>query len=339
MSQLAYDENGQPFQVPANVTHFRVRRFTKPGQRGGAALVHDEDGLPLLVDVDAQPSEFREAVGSLPGRYRLDGVDSERRTVDKIPPAYLEISEPKAKWSEAGGTPPPRSALEYALVALVDMARANSEALKVMTEQVGGVMNSAAVVLRAADSAGMPRRKPLAELAAGEDDDGDDDDDEDDNDDENDDELEDGARPGSEVSAVVSQIMSVVSMVVGMRGGELPKVGAFFGPGTAVKAVEPARAIGSDHDSAAPEGGSDDDADARARSSDDKNNGGVSDPMGHFLRIQAQLTPKERTYVERAVAKLGVGDLIQWRDQLAQLSVDDAVAMIRAELARTQGKE
>ena len=338
MSQLAYDENGQPFQVPATVTHFRVRRFSKPGQRGGAALVHDEDGLPLLVDVDAQPSEFREAVGSLPGRYRLDGVDSERRTVDKVPPAYLEISEPRAKRGEAGGAPPPSSALEYALVAIVDMARANSEALRVMTEQASGMMNAGADVVRAADSAGMSRRKPMAELAAGGHDEDEDDDDSNDDEDENDEELDDGAQPGSEVSAVISQIMSAVSMVVGMRGGEVPKVGAFFGQGNAVKAVEPARATGSEHDPAAPEAGIDDDAGARARSTDDADSGGASDPMGHFLRIQAQLTPKERTYVERAVAKLGVSDLMQWRDQLAQVSVNDAVTMIRAEIARTQEK-
>jgi hypothetical protein len=61
---------------------------------------------------------------------------------------------------------------------------------------------------------------------------------------------------------------------------------------------------------------------------------GDVDPMAHFHRILAELTPDEQAQVQHVVTTLSVRDLMQWYEQLASMSVVDAVAMIRAELAR-----
>jgi hypothetical protein len=244
------------------------------------------------------------------------------RTVEGVPAAYLEISGPAARGGAPSAPPVPASSMEYALV---EIARANCDAIKTMSERFSGVMDAASTILRAADAAGLPRRKPTAEL----DDDEDDEDDEDDDDD--DDDAGDGtAQPTSAVGAVISQIMTAMSMVVQMRGGDVPKMGALLGKGNELKVSEAGSTITSDHPPAAKQGGT-----AKER----KNVEGSADPMGHFLRIQAELTPAERALVQRAITKLAVSDLMQWRDQLAQLSVADAVAVVRAELTREQDTE
>jgi hypothetical protein len=61
---------------------------------------------------------------------------------------------------------------------------------------------------------------------------------------------------------------------------------------------------------------------------------GDVDPMAHFHRILAELTPDEQAQVQHVVTTLSVRDLMQWYEQLASMSVADAAAMIRAELAR-----
>ena len=85
MSELAFDEDGQHFQVPAIVARWRVRRFNNPGRPGGAQVVYGDDGLPLFLDAETTAEEFREAVGGVPGRYRLDGVDAHGRIVGADP--------------------------------------------------------------------------------------------------------------------------------------------------------------------------------------------------------------------------------------------------------------
>ena len=51
MSELAFDEDGQHFQVPATVTRWRIRRFNHPGKPGGAQVVYGDDSLPLFLEI------------------------------------------------------------------------------------------------------------------------------------------------------------------------------------------------------------------------------------------------------------------------------------------------
>ena len=48
MSELAFNANGDTFDIPATVTGWRVRRM-KP--RGAPELVYGRDGRPLTVPV------------------------------------------------------------------------------------------------------------------------------------------------------------------------------------------------------------------------------------------------------------------------------------------------
>jgi type II secretory pathway component PulM len=223
MSELAFDENGEHFQVPAAVARWRTRRFANPGKPGGAQVVYGPDSLPLFLDVDTTAEEFREAVGEQPGRYRLDGVDAQGRVVGGVPPAYLMINGPAGAASAGGGysaPPPANSAAEYAMV---ELARANGDSLRAVADRFGGICDALANVVRAVDGAGLPRRSPLGPLLVDHLDQGDDDDEG---------ERDAAAPPPAQPTfvTVMGQMMQMVQMFVQMTGGATPaRLGAVMG--------------------------------------------------------------------------------------------------------------
>src|SRR5688572_25242112 len=91
MSELAFNVNGEEFEVPANVTGWRVRRM-KP--RGAPELVYGKDGKPLTVPVECDMDDLRNAVGFL-GRYRLDPIAEDGKVVDEVPAAYVHVVKPE----------------------------------------------------------------------------------------------------------------------------------------------------------------------------------------------------------------------------------------------------
>jgi hypothetical protein len=158
MSELAYDAEGDRFEVPAHVTGWRVRRFRNVGARGAPEVVFGDDGRPLVLPVDAGIDEFRATVAGVPGRYRLDPVDTSGRSVEKVPVAYLQFGEATRSSSvPAPMTVPTNDGM------LAEVVRANAEMVKVIADRFGGVMEAAATLLKAADGAGLPARSP-AEL-------------------------------------------------------------------------------------------------------------------------------------------------------------------------------
>ena len=70
MSELAFNANGESFEIPATVG-WRVRRM-KP--RDAPELVYGHDGRPLTVGIEVDIEELREAVGTA-GKYRLDPIN------------------------------------------------------------------------------------------------------------------------------------------------------------------------------------------------------------------------------------------------------------------------
>jgi hypothetical protein len=224
MSELAFDEDGQHFQVPASVERWRTRRFNNPGRPGGAQVVYGEDGTPLFLDIETTAEGFREAVCGVPGRYRLDGVDAQGRPVEGVPPAYLMINgavgASVGASTGAGAAPPPMgTALEYAVV---ELARANRDAITSMSERFSGVCEALADVVRAVDGAGLPRRAPLGPLLVDQVD-GDDDDD-------------DGERnaapapPQPTMATMLAQVMQMVQVFTQMGNPSNPaKFGAVMG--------------------------------------------------------------------------------------------------------------
>jgi hypothetical protein len=237
MSELAFDEDGEHFQLPAAVARWRTRRFNNPGKPGGAQVVYGPDSLPLFLDVDATAEEFREAVGAQPGRYRLDGVDAQGRVVGGVPPAYLMINGPAGAASASGGygggysaPPPANTAAEYAMV---ELARANGDSLRAVADKFGGICDALANVVRAVDGAGLPRRAALGPLLVDHVDQGDDE--------QGQDERNAAAPPAAQPTfvTVMGQMMQMVQMFVQMTGGATPaKLGAAIG-----QVVETARVV------------------------------------------------------------------------------------------------
>src|SRR5262245_46998878 len=89
MSDLAFNANGDVFDVPAQATAWRVRRL-RP--RGAPELVYGRDGLPLTISIDAGIEELRDAVESA-GKYRLDALSEDGRCVDGVPAAYVQVTK------------------------------------------------------------------------------------------------------------------------------------------------------------------------------------------------------------------------------------------------------
>src|SRR4051812_32331605 len=71
--ELAIDGDGEPFDVPAHVTGWRIRRL-QPDGRGRPELVYDATGRPVVLPVDSTFVALRDTVGG--GRYRLDPIDA-----------------------------------------------------------------------------------------------------------------------------------------------------------------------------------------------------------------------------------------------------------------------
>ena len=60
MSQLAFDENGEPVDLPPTAAGWRVRRMK--GTRSAPGLVYGSDGAPLVLPLDVDIEELRREV-------------------------------------------------------------------------------------------------------------------------------------------------------------------------------------------------------------------------------------------------------------------------------------
>ncbi len=214
MSELAFDANGEPFDLPATAAYWRVRRFRNLGARGGPEVVFGRDGSPLIMPIDTDLAEFRDQTEGVPGRYRLDPLDERHRPVSGLPAAYLQIADaPRA----------PAGAGEEQAMVIRELARANADMAKTIADKFAAVMQSAADLLRAADGAGLPARMaPVTEprnAATAEEDDSD------------------GEEPRSELAEIIKQVMPLVQLAVTRmlngRGGAARNTAS---------AAEPARA-------------------------------------------------------------------------------------------------
>ena len=330
-SELAFNANGEPFDLPDAATGWRVRRLR--GGRGAPELVYGRDGRPLTLGIDAGMDELRDAVEQS-GRYRLDAVDDDGKVVPNVPPSYVQVTvaERNSSMPEAAGVPVALTSTDLAVRELVranvELARQNTELARTVATQQPDLVRAAADILRAADGAGLPRRAPNGDWF----------------DEDEDDEAEAAPRPAFDIGAIMTQLVPVIARLTGMDAG---KVGVLFGgPNAGVPAASSAPApkqlpsksrARATHapseprrttESAKDEQGEDTDAAAFV----------APDPVAHFMSIQAQLTADERAYVQNVINKLDVTDLKQWRDQLARTPVEEAVSMIRTEIEKRKEK-
>ena len=207
MSELAFNANGESFELPATVTGWRVRRM-KP--RGAPELVYGTDGGPLTVPIETTIDELRDAVGTA-GKYRLDPINDDGKCVEAVPPAYVQVvRQPRnAEPVTTIATNPSDDVIREAM-------RLNTELAKSVIDRFPEMMHAAAELLRAADGAGLPARKPRE--ADAEDDDNDDDDDA-------------PAAPASSpvfelINTLVAQVVPII--VTSLTNKKMPKLGAIL---------------------------------------------------------------------------------------------------------------
>lgn len=90
--ELAFDETGQPLEVALSVRGWLVYRLREQGGRW--QVVTGREGRPLLVPVDADAAELFVAVSGVAGRYCLEPVDGQGRSLPLEPVSYLEVVRP-----------------------------------------------------------------------------------------------------------------------------------------------------------------------------------------------------------------------------------------------------
>jgi hypothetical protein len=151
MSDLAFTATGEVFDVPPTTTGWRVRRL-KP--RGAPELVYGRDGCPLVLPIAADMTDLREAVDGVVGKYRLDPIGSSGKAIEDVPSAYVHVVEaPPEPVVPAIAPDDPYGVLKEAM-------RLNNEIAKTMVERFPEMLRAAAELVRAAESAGLPARRP-----------------------------------------------------------------------------------------------------------------------------------------------------------------------------------
>lgn len=301
MSELAFNSNGDTFDVPATVSGWRVRRM-KP--RGAPELVYGRDGRPLTVPVESDVDDLREAVDT-PGKYRLDPINDDGKCVEGVPPAYVQVVKPIETGTALAASTTSDDAIREAM-------RLNTELAKSVIDRFPEMMTAAAELLRAADGAGLPARQPRKT--------GDDEEHEDDDDNE-------PAAPASSpafelINTLVAQVVPLV--VTGLANKKMPKLGAIFDWRKAVPeaiAGDVATDSIADHSSPAKSQTELPPLDPKA--------------MSHFITIQSALPPAEAALARQVAAELTPGEMRAWFAELSALSVPDAVARIRTFIGAT----
>jgi hypothetical protein len=311
MSELAFNVNGDAFEVPAAATGWRVRRMK---QKGAPEVVYGRDGLPLVVPIHAEMEDLKQEI-SVAGRYRLDPVDDAQRHLAESPSGYVVVHPEAVANPAIGMARSERSA--PADSALLEAMRMNTALAQSVIERFPAMMESAAVLLRAADGAGLPARMPVIPVDAECDDDGDD--------------CEDEAprTAGFDLSALVAQIVPVI--VAGLSSGRLkvPGLGAMLDWRKAAPAADSTATDAT----AAPRTTTVESARTPVTEASALP---ALDPiaMAHLVAIQQALTIDERALAQALVSELTPAELRAWMAELAKLSVPAAVTKIRAILHR-----
>ena len=93
MSELAYNLNGEPFEVPGAATGWRVRKLKA---KGAPEVVYGRDGIPLVLPIDADMDDLRREVRG-EGRYRVDALDEHSKPIAGCPAGYVCIHDGEAR--------------------------------------------------------------------------------------------------------------------------------------------------------------------------------------------------------------------------------------------------
>jgi hypothetical protein len=356
MSHLAFDEDGEPIDLPSVATGWRVKRMK--ATRGAPGLVYGGDGAPLVLPLDADIEDLRREVGT-PGRYRLEALDERRRVLDDVKAAVVIIPPSESTASDTAMAAPSSERelgreAPNAMAVVMEALRQNSEMARTIVDRFPAMLEASAVLLKAADGAGLPKREPCG--AGSEDGD------------EDDDQAEaHGAQsaPGAawDLNAIVAHLAPVLLTAMSKGDVKLPNFAEMLDwRRAASKKPGPDQAQAPKAQAARPAAGGASstkartDAKAGPKESSEAPSETAAAPtppataptdaatetelpplspqvMAHFLAIQSALTPEEAALARAAAAELSPHDLRAWFEQLSAMSIPDAAKRVRGLLA------
>jgi hypothetical protein len=286
MSELAFNVNGEAFEVPETAAGWKVKRMKA---KGAPEVVYGRNGMPLVLARDAGIDDLKSEVDQ-PGRYRLDLVDDNNKPLEGIGAGYVHVHTvaPAAESTPRGATITTPSS-----DATIEAMRLNSELARSVIDRFPQMMEAAAVLLRAADGAGLPSREPRVEA--------------------DDDEQADApvVSPTFElINNLVAQIVPIIVTTLASKG--TPKLGAVLDWRKAKPTIDapvasaPAPAAPMEPPSLEPA------------------------VLAKVMQLQASLTPTEQTRARMLAAELSPTELREWFAELSALDVPAALAKIRS---------
>lgn len=324
MSELAFNLNGDAFDVPPNAVGWRVRKMKS---KGAPEVAYGRNGQPLVLALEADVDDLRAEVNA-PGRYRLDPIDDENKTIAGAPAGYVMVHElaPVAP-GVAAQTPPLMPLPDPSNNVVLEAIRMNAEVARMCLDRFPLMMEAAASVLRAADGAGLPAREPRAVV-----------DDEDDVDGFEDDEP---TTPKVDLGGLLAQLGKLASIAAPL----LAAFGNGGGPSIAEaldwrKAAEAATTAQPKAKKAIKAPRPDGPGDAAAPESVAHVLATIGpDAMAHFLAVQNALTTDEAAIAREVAKDLSPAEQAAWLVDLKKLSVPDAVAKVRGLIGGTTTTE
>ena len=309
MSELAFNINGEAFEVPANASGWRVRKMRA---KGSPEVVYAREGQPLVLPISAEIDDLRAEVDTT-GRYRLDLVDQNNKPIEGAASGYVQINvDAQSAPQDTHAVSVPRSSLTTASDHIIlESMRMQSMIAVSVVEKFPQMVEAVATLLRAADGAGLPARPGMFHVPSAEADEEEDDEDD-----------QPAAAPGFDFNAMLGQMLPM--LFGGLASGKIkmPDLGSMFDWRKATPKPK----------SELPVATSTPVAPAPAAKLPPIDPGA----MVHVVAIQSALQPSEVAYVQEVAKELSPAELRGWFDKLSKLTVPEAVETIRGLIA---GKE
>jgi len=319
MSELAFNLNGDAFDVPPNAAGWRVRKMK---HKGAPEVAYGRNGQPLVLPLEADMDDLRAEVTS-PGRYRVDPIDENNKPIEGAPAGYVFVHElaqaaPVATTSGPTMTLAPLASPSDSVV--IEAMRMNAEIARAVVDRFPQMLEASAILLRAADGAGLPARPPMATDEEG--------------DEKGDEETESGddtAPAGFDLNALVAQIVPVLLMSLTGGKSKLPGLKEMLDWRKAAPA-KPRSTQKTGTPQAAAETVASEPTATETKAGFDPSAIGLED-MAHFIAIQNALAPDEAAIAREVASGFSAEELHAWFDELKKLSVPQAVQKIRVLIA------
>jgi hypothetical protein len=151
MSELAFDVEGEPIDVPRDAVAWAVRRVAI---RGRPQRMYTGQGLPLFLPITAGIEELRRTVQA-EGRYFLDPVDEHQRRIAVAKTAYVWLRPQPVEGNLAPAVPtaPPGAVAQGTAEELAALAQACLALAQQITAAVPVLLGMADALVRTSQDA------------------------------------------------------------------------------------------------------------------------------------------------------------------------------------------